>query len=216
MSCIMYAPWFGPLPWYANYFIESCGKSSRIQWIINSDQPAPGQLPANVLWLRTYDLTLRIAELFGVPLHDREWGHKLCDLKPFWHQLFKPFDAPNFEFRGWCDWDVVHDLNGLNFDFDSAKFTNGWQCSPLFITRNKGALEWWPTRLNDFLGDQESWAWDELRYLKHINSTILQPGLTPEVDLVAPARYAVHMYRAKYLPALYEEWLSKYCKFLFS
>lgn len=214
MSCVIYAPWFGPLPFYANTFLEGCGKATKIQWIVHSDQKRPEIAPSNVLWIYTKHLTTLIQDAISVPVPEREWRHKLCDLKPFWHKIFVVYDAPNFDYRGWCDWDVVHDLSELEFNFDSAKFTKSGMCSPLFITKTSCALEWWPLHLKQILKTEKSCAWDELRYLAHINSEVIQVGLTPEVDLFEPAKYAVHMYRAKHYPALYQEWIKKYCSFI--
>jgi len=119
-------------------------------------------------------------------------------------------DLPPTEFSGWCDWDVVHDLSGLDFTFNAAKFTAGWMASPIFIQRNATALEWYPTNPWSLMRNPRTFAWDELQYLRHVDATILQQGLTPEVDLFAPARYAVHMYRAKHDPELFAEWQNLY------
>lgn len=211
MVCTIYAPWFGELPFYTKEFLYSCAKSPNIQWVIHSDQEAP-EIADNILWARCNNLHQLIVESLTITVPLRSWGHKLCDLKPFWHTIFNVENLLKTKYRGWCDWDVVHDLSTLEFTFDSAKFTKGSMCSPLFIQKVEGALEVYPRDFGGLLKVKPSCAWDELYYLKNINSTILQEGLTPEVDLFFPAKYAVHMYRAKHCPDLYDKWLKKYFK----
>lgn len=208
MICTMYAPWFGPLPFYANYFLQCCARSELIQWCIASDQCAPINLPQNMFW-QCVDESHVIRKVFPyAPI--REWRHKLCDLKPFWHLIFSDPRSQHTDFRGWIDWDVYHDLSSLEFNFDAAKFTRGSLCSPLFITRDSSALNVWPVNISDFLNQTSACAWDELFYLKRVDAQIIQQGMTPEIDLFSRANYAVHMYRAKHFPVLYEQWIEKY------
>jgi hypothetical protein len=193
MICSIYAPWFGELPFYADTFLHCCGNSPDIQWIINTDQYPPCELASNIIWI-LIDCNLR---------------HKLCDYKPWWHLAYKT----NTEYIGWCDWDVVHNLSTLTWDFESAKFTTSWMASPLFIVRRDKWLDYWPLAWNAINKDTKSTAWEESLYLNLYDSKILQEGLTPEIDLYGQADYAVHMYGAKYVPELYYHWITKYCNF---
>lgn len=213
MICKMHVPWFGDLPFYTDTFLKCCGLSEKIVWIVHSDQQPPA-LPKNVLWFVCDDVSKKIETVFDAAvIPDRKWRHKLCDLKPFWHIVFNEPDIPVTEYRGWCDWDVVHNLSHLLFNFESAKFTKGSMCSPLYIQVNRNIVDIRPANPKAFLAGRESFAWDELIYLKQIHSSIVQTGLTPEVDLVSAAPYAIHMYRAKHSPTLYDEWIKKYCGF---
>jgi hypothetical protein len=213
MICTLFIPWFGPLPFYADIFLNCCALSENILWVVHSDQ-LPPDLPKNVRWYVCDDVSKRLEKVFDKEIiPERKWHHKLCDLKPFWHIIFNENDVEKTEYRGWCDWDVVHNLSALEFNFESAKFTNGSMCSPLYLQINQNILEWYTVYPRGSLAIRDASGWDELGYLHHINSTIIQPGLTPEVDLFNAAPYAVHMYRAKHSPDLYQDWIQNYCGF---
>lgn len=213
MICTMYIPWFGELPFYSRTFLNSCAMSKDILWIVHSDQAVPFSLSDNIRWFTCDNVSERVCRVFDesfVP--ERKWLHKLCDLKPFWHIIFDE-KIEETEYRGWCDWDVVHNLSNLKFNFHSAKFTVGSMSSPLFITKNNCALEWFPTYPKNFLGCKLSVAWDELYYLYFVDSKIIQHGMTPEVDLKTKVDFAVHMYKAKHRKELYIKWIKQYCNF---
>ncbi len=201
----MYIPWFGRLPFYALDFLSCCEAAKNIIWVVHSDQSSPKKIH-NVIWKIVDAPTLLIRRVFpSAP--SRFWGHKLCDLKPYWNEIFGPC---NTRYWGWCDWDVYHNLTDLVFDFESLKFTNGTMCSPIFIQKTGTELQYFPVGRDRFLFINDSVAWDEIYYLKHVDSKILQRGLTPEVDLFERAKYAVHMYRAKHIPDLYRKWIDEY------
>lgn len=214
MICTMYAPWFGALPFYTVHFLASCALSPHILWVIHSDQKPPKlpKLTGNVVWQQIFNLNERIASVFPEHAKPRDnWGHKLCDLKPFWHLIFPGVSKPT-EYQGWCDWDVVHDLSALVLNFNAGVFTPTSQNSPLFICRTSLWFDWWPSNPALLFRTVQCLGWDEFEYLPKLPLTVLQQGLTPEVDLFEPAQFAVHMYRAKHSPVLYEQWIKQYLK----
>lgn len=201
----MYIPWFGVLPFYALDFLACCKKAKNILWVVHSDQPEPIKIP-NVIWHKIENPTELIRRVFTAA-PNRFWGHKLCDLKPYWNDIFGKCET---EYWGWCDWDVYHDLSELEFNFESAKFTKARMCSPIFIQKTGCELQYYPRNMDIFLNSGHSLMWDEWHYLPHVDSAFLQDGLTPEFDLFERANYAVHMYYAKQTPALYQKAIRDY------
>ena len=213
MMCTIYAPWFGNIPFYGATFLYCCGLSKNIQWVIHSDQQKPDYCPDNVNWttIDLNDFRTRLLKIFNfLHIPDRQkWGHKLCDLKPFWHRLFDiGSDTP---YVGWCDWDIVHNLSELDWKFTSAKFTTSSLCAPLFIQKTSTLLEVYPTRPYQMLANPRTVSWCEHYYMPQVtDSTIMQSGMTPEVDLIEPVKYVVHMYKGKHDPKLYKQWTHQY------
>lgn len=212
MKCLMYAPWFGDLPFYTKCFLYCCSLSKNILWVIHSDQDKPDINYENIIWFKINNsqLTDRIHKVFPT-VPEREWKHKLCDLKNHWYKIFYEPCLPECKYVGFIDWDVVHNLSNIEFNFSSAKFTTGTMCAPLFIELENSVLEYYPKNYISFLRVKNSTAWHEHYYMNKINSSILQDGLTPEVDLSYSPPYAVHMYRAKHKKELYLDWINKYC-----
>lgn len=208
MICTIYIPWFGVLPFYAKDFLACCAAAKNILWVVHSDQENP--LPTeNIIWHKIENPTELIQRVFPQAQY-RFWGHKLCDLKPYWNDIFGKGET---EYWGWCDWDVYHNLSKLEFNFQSAKFTKGKMCSPLFIQKTGGDLQYYPVNIDRFLNTDHSLMWDEWFYLPHVDSIYLQDGLTPVADLFSKAEFAVHMYYEKQSKKLYEESVKKHCGF---
>lgn len=213
MICTIYAPWFGALPFYSNTFLHCCGLSKDIYWVIHSDQLKPNNCPDNVIWtvVNNSYIQTQLSKIFpnNVPNRDN-WGHKLCDIKTYWHIIFD-VNIPTTKFRGWCDWDIVHNLSTLSWEFTSAKFTNGSMRAPLYIQLNTDLLLVDPIHVDKMLAQQRTVSWSELYYMQHLPfSHTFQHGMTPEIDLHYPVPYVVHMYKGKGYPDLYKQWAYKY------
>lgn len=208
MICTMFAPWMGQLSFYSGVFLHCCSLAKKIQWIIHSDQPAPENLPDNIVWLPIGCVTSRIRRVYNLAERGVE-GHKLCDLKPYWHLIFDD-GFEDTKFIGFIDWDVVHDLSSIKFDFESAKFTAGWMTGPLFIQQKSAFFEYYPLNFGRLLEHNNSVRWDEGHYLPLLDSTILQQGMTPEIDLFSNPKYAVHLYKGKSNKDIYKKHLKKY------
>ena len=215
MRCTIFCPWFGQLPFYAGTFLRCCAASPDILWVIHSDQSAPIMLPANVHWYRIDDLVDRVRRVFPGVAVGLVYGHKLCDLKPFWHVMFAEAGLPVTEYRGWVDWDVVHNLSTLPWQYDAMRFTPNRMCSPLYIQKNVDLLVTFPLAPTAFMAASTT-AWDETWYLPNVRAVVMQTGLTPELDDMYYAPYAVHLCRGKLDPHLYYSQLVTYAGLLVS
>jgi hypothetical protein len=135
---ILLVVYYGPFPWYFKYFLHTCGYNAEVNFVIITNNPPPGDLPANV---RFENITLKdmrdIASRklgFETGLHS---PYKLCDFKPAYGYIFSDL-IEGFEFWGHGDIDVIygnirkfmtddllskHDVITVNNDFISGAFT---------------------------------------------------------------------------------------------
>ena len=194
---VMYAPWFNaPLPASAGYFLASCAASPSIQWVIHSDQLRPPVCPANVEWvLCGSDVRPFIKRALPVsPPHPLYFGHRLCDFKPWWYQMFDV--GVRSEFTGWIDWDVLHTLEHVPLRPGLTLFTRSGIREPVGIKSEQ--FEYYPVQIERYARRAVSAAWSEREYLgwalKTMPTHYAQDGLTPGVDLPRGTfgQYATH------------------------
>ncbi len=210
IKCRIFAPWFGPLPDHKELFLNSCAKSPMIEWVVHSDQPKP-DIPANMIWVQTPSLKTRIQNLFPeFTILNYDWKRKLTDLKPFWHLLFSENFEP-VEYRGWCDWDVVHNLSEIPWDFNLAKFTNGKMAGPLILMSYDYPDPIIPANWQRILSSPEPTSWDDMVYLRNAECVRFQSALTFRLDtFTTPINYAFHLGSLKHQPQAIVGFLTKF------
>lgn len=105
---LLICPYFGPLPAWMEYFLQSCAYNPSYNWLIYSDAKKPSFLPQNVLFVKksikdfnqlasdNLQLTIRITN-----------PYKICDLRPAFGIIFKDF-TKDYEFWGSTDIDLIY------------------------------------------------------------------------------------------------------------
>ena len=115
-------PWFGPWPEWIGYFLAGCRMNPEITWIIPTDQPAPLNVPVNVLMV-----PFNIAGVISVA--EKKLGikpaiphpYKICDLKPAFGCLFEEF-IEGYDYWGYGDLDLIY--GKFSNYFTKCVFTN--------------------------------------------------------------------------------------------
>ncbi|MCD7992345.1 MAG: hypothetical protein LUK37_11465, partial [Clostridia bacterium] len=93
MKKLLIVLWFGKFLNYFDLYLKSCSWNKGWNWMIFTDQdPAGYDIPGNVEFVRTSfeKIKERIGESLGVPLSRKARTYKLCDLKPFYGNIFSP------------------------------------------------------------------------------------------------------------------------------
>lgn len=106
-SIAIFAIYFGPLPWYFNFFIHSCKFNKSIDFILICDTKLVGKLPANVkhVYYTLSDLNVIASKKLGIQTSIQN-GYKFCDFKPAYGYLFSEL-VEGYAFWGQSDIDVI-------------------------------------------------------------------------------------------------------------
>lgn len=104
--CFVYC-YFGPLPWYFNFFLHSCRYNSTINFILFTDAEVTAELPPNftvhsttlAALKRLIDNKLQIQTSFTD-------AYKLCDFKPAYGDIFSDY-LGEYDFWGHGDIDLI-------------------------------------------------------------------------------------------------------------
>ncbi|MBS1781566.1 MAG: hypothetical protein JSS78_00720 [Bacteroidetes bacterium] len=144
-NIVVLIPYFGKLPSYFSFFLESCKTNPQIDFLIFTDDDCIQQqsLASNIKIYPFQFSTLN--QLASQKLQTQVTitnGYKLCDFKPMYGKIFEDYIAP-YSFWGFSDIDIIlGDLNQLftravlqSFDIISLydKFISG----PFCLFRNK-------------------------------------------------------------------------------
>lgn len=100
--------YIGPLPWYFDYFVHSCGFNPTVDFFICTDDTEwRGNLPANVkiLYATLEDISETAARKLGFEVNIGT-GYKLCDFKPAYGFIFSDL-LGHYDFWGHCDIDII-------------------------------------------------------------------------------------------------------------
>lgn len=132
-------PYFGVLPNYFSYWLDSAGKNKRIDFLLFSDSDFSAfNVPLNVKiqHLGFSDIKERIQDILGFRV-SLSHPYKLCDYKPLYGLVFAR-ELVGYDYWGHCDSDVVWgDLDkflkpGIIGNYDRL-LSNGHLC----LYRNK-------------------------------------------------------------------------------
>jgi len=171
--------WYGPFPWYFQYFVHSCGFNLSISFIIVTDNDKPYyDIPNNVTFVcRTIEEIKTIASQkmgFQVSI---DYAYKLCDFKPTYGLLFPELIA-GYDFWGYSDIDIIlGNIRGFitdemlqEYDFISVRHDYTTGCFALY--RNNEIMNLFFKRSKDyklvfsssqhFCFDECNFAWDAL------------------------------------------------------
>lgn len=105
--------YLGPLPGWIDYYLRSCAHNPSIDFLIFTDQRQLPPAPPNVRFapLTMASFAQLASTTLGFDVQPRE-PYKLCDFKPAYGELFKPYLA-DYDYWGYGDLDVIYgDLRG--------------------------------------------------------------------------------------------------------
>lgn len=98
---------FGPLPWYFDFFLKSCSTNSTVDFIIFSDHTYNKVLPENVqiISFSLNDFNQLASQKLDIKI-DVKAPYKLCDFKPAYGVVFSDY-LKDYDFWGMCDIDII-------------------------------------------------------------------------------------------------------------
>ncbi len=99
--------WFGNLPAWLPYFLQTCAKCEGFDWQIFTDTRTPEVVPHNVKFI---PLSKHEFEVIVSRCMESEFryshGYKLCDLKPAYGHFFEKW-LHQYDYWGYGDLDVI-------------------------------------------------------------------------------------------------------------
>jgi hypothetical protein len=99
---------FGQLPWYFDYFAESCRYNSTVDFfIISDDDKYIKPLPANVILIKKTlnEVSIIVSQKLGFEVNIAQ-GYKMCDFKPAYGLIFSEL-LKGYDFWGHTDIDII-------------------------------------------------------------------------------------------------------------
>jgi len=105
---VLISCYFGPLPWFFQYFVHSCKYNPSINFVIIADDPTyAGLLPANVkiIYKTLTEFSKTASDRFGF-IVNIEHAYKMCDFKPAYGFVF-PELLLGYNFWGHIDIDII-------------------------------------------------------------------------------------------------------------
>jgi hypothetical protein len=116
-------PYFGNLPAWMNFFVESCGRNRDIDWLIFNDGPPPENTASNVRHIRTGfdDYKLLLSDALNIRFTPAS-PYKLCDIKPALPYVHRDL-VGDYDFVGFGDLDVIYgDIRSVYDDETLARY----------------------------------------------------------------------------------------------
>lgn len=106
-SIVLLSVYFGDLPDYFNYFIETAKTNKTIQFVIYNDRLKEEKTIDNIhlIPLSLVNLNQRLTSIFNTTVTlNSSW--KINEIKPLFALLF-PGKIKAYDFWGWCDIDII-------------------------------------------------------------------------------------------------------------
>ena len=100
--------YFGNLPQYFNFYMESVRYNSTVDFLLVTDDKTPRDYPQNLIvkYLTFAQLQEKMQTLFDFKI-ELSTHYKLCDYKPVFGKLFYE-DIKNYDFWGYADIDLIY------------------------------------------------------------------------------------------------------------
>lgn len=100
-------PYFGPFPFWMEYFLESCRANSTVDFLLYTDNPKPEGLPSNIHYrlVSFQDYKRKVSKALGIEF-DPDCAYKLCDIKPALGAVHRN-ELKGYDFWGFCDLDLI-------------------------------------------------------------------------------------------------------------
>jgi len=144
MSCIaLVAAFFGKLPTWMDYFIETCRHNPSVNWIIFTDDTPPDNKPDNIQFIHMSMEETK--SLFSDKLHFKvgiNTPYKMCDFKPAYGFCFEEY-LKGYDFWGHIDLDVLYGnipkfiSEKMLDEFDIISADKNRICGVVTLYRNK-------------------------------------------------------------------------------
>lgn len=99
--------YFGKLPWYHNFFIDSCFKNETVDFIFFSDNFSKNRQNKNIreVPFSLYEFNNLASTKLNIQI-DIKNGLKICDLRPAFGIIFDKF-LEGYDFWGYTDTDLI-------------------------------------------------------------------------------------------------------------
>ena len=170
-------PYFGKLPEFLPFFLDSCGFNPSFNWMIFSDQERFPSCPDNVTFhqLSPSRFDEMASEKLGFTIRTME-PYKVCDFKPAFGMIFGEF-LGEASFWGYCDLDMIFGRlsHFIQPEFmensDILSFYKGFLSGPFSLfrnTRNVNALFKSCKAYKKFFQDPEYTGFDENIYRREL------------------------------------------------
>lgn len=175
-KCVFILPYFGKFNNYFPLFLRSCGKNSKFNWLIFTDDKTEYIYPPNVkvhycsfdeiknMFEKKFDFEISLLEPYN-----------LCDFKPSYGYVFQEYIA-EYEYWGFCDCDLIFgNLNELLFPILEQKiydkifnighlsvFRNNLEINTMFMSNNYSCVSY-----KNVFSSPDFFGFDELE-INHI------------------------------------------------
>jgi hypothetical protein len=165
----MVIPYFGAWPSWFDFYLQSCGYNSTIDWLFYTDCGEPGNHPDNTKFIKATleSFNSLAAQKLGMPIAVKK-TYKLCDFKPAYGVIFEDY-LKGYDFWGFGDIDLIYGnirklltddiLSSHDIVTASDKFLSG-QFTILRNNRTKYLYRDNPDHKKVF-GDETHFAFDE-------------------------------------------------------
>lgn len=104
---IFIIPYFGKFNNYFQFYLESCSKNKKVDWLIYTDDKTEYKFPKNIkikyITFNKFKEKIQKKIPYEIIL---ERPYKLCDFKPLYGYLFEE-DIKEYEYWGHCDTDMI-------------------------------------------------------------------------------------------------------------
>lgn len=106
-SIAFIVPYFGKLPNYFQFWLDSCRFNESVHWFIFTDDQSSYDVPDNVtfFYLSFEEIKKRFEERLGFAIALPN-AYKLTDFKPSYGYVFQEY-LKEFDFWGFCDVDLI-------------------------------------------------------------------------------------------------------------
>lgn len=141
-SVVIIIDYFGYLPEYFNFFLETCKFNLSFNWVIHTDCIYEGEIPSNVSIknITWDDYKIHVSKQLGINFNPSV-PYKICDLKPAYAHIW-PNDILGYDFWAFGDLDLIYGNLRKFYTEDKLKKydiigLHGWGISgPLNLMRN--------------------------------------------------------------------------------
>ena len=132
------SPYFGPLPKWFPYHLESISHNKKIDWLFFTDSPKPNNLPKNLIWIpfSIKDLNRLASKKTKLPIKITK-PYKICDLRPAFGHIFSQY-LSQYDYWGHTDPDIIYGdlIKFIPFEADIISSEPYFIAGPLSFYKN--------------------------------------------------------------------------------
>lgn len=148
-------PYFGHWPEWMELYLESCKKTSLIDWLFFTDCGKPKVLPpiVNICAISLDQFLQKVEKRLGINIR---WNnaYKICDLRPAFGKIFES-EIEGYQHFGWGDVDVIYGdmklfLTEELLKNDCISFSKDHLSGHLCLWKNRSRVREWFEQLPDW------------------------------------------------------------------